>query len=94
MKPVYVRWVDSGRSDGWESPEDALKKAKEDDMTCESIAWLVGEDKDWILLSSSKHEGEVLSLLQIPRVAVKEIRTVQFTQEAFLGTGWEDEVSS
>ena len=82
MRPVYVRWVDSGRSSGWESPESAIAWANEDEMFCESVAWLVSENADWVLISSSRHTvedetREVLQSLQIPRRAILDIKELE-----------------
>ena len=82
MRKVYVRWVDSGRGSGWESPESAVAWANSDDMVCESVAFLVSECDSWILLSSSRHvvedeTQEVLQALQIPRRAVLDIEDLE-----------------
>ena len=71
MRPVHVRWVDSGRSDGWESVEDSLKSTEDDSMLCESLGWLLAETDRYVLIAGSrKGDEEVLNALQIPKVAI------------------------
>lgn len=83
MKPVFIRWVDSGRSDGWESPDSALQDARETSMACETVAWLVGQHPEWVLVSSSRRsDEEVLSTLQIPRCAITEIKELDLGVQA------------
>lgn len=64
----------------------------EDETFCETVGWLVKENDHSLYVAGHVHPDEVGSVMQIPRVAVKETRYLeqQQTKEAFLGTGWED----
>lgn len=83
MKLVLIEWVDSGRADGWDSPESVLREAAADPMVCQSIGWLLDSNDRYVVIVGSQkppHKpgapGEVLSPLQIPREAVREMKTV------------------
>ena len=90
MKLVQIQWVDSGRTDGWDSTDNAIRDAAEDPMTCYSIGWLLDANDRYVLIAGSQkppHKpgaAEVLSPLQIPREAIREIRTVTVGRKAAL----------
>lgn len=82
MKLVQITWVDSGGGDGWDTPEKVLADAAEDPMVCLSVGWLLDANDRYVLVAASQKPAhkpgtaEVMSALQIPREAVREIRAV------------------
>lgn len=46
-KALWLRWMDSGSTPGW-GDEESLK---EEALVCESIGWLVKENKNVIVLA-------------------------------------------
>lgn len=88
MKLVFIEWVDSGRADGWDSPESVLREAAADPMVCQSIGWLLDSNDRYVVIAGSQkppHKpgapGEVLSPLQIPRQAILGMRTVTISRK-------------
>ena len=83
MKPVYVLWVDSTIHDGggW----IANGELPEDETLCATLGWLVKENEHSYYVAGHKHPDEVGCVMQIPKVAVKEIKAGQITT-----AGWED----
>jgi hypothetical protein len=74
MKHVWVRWVDSANlfGDRWAKLEEI------DDLEtyCETLGFLVKENDHSIYVAGSIAPEEVGSVMQIPKVAVKELKEV------------------
>jgi len=68
-KPIWVEWVDSAGSSGWQTPHEPEL------MRCQTLGWLVSENKEQITValngvfdgSSRLPFGE---LITIPKCAV------------------------
>lgn len=73
IKPrlVYVIWYDSvGWRLGWCQTKEATKLAP---TRCETVAWLVEETKDHLIVASTLSSGdEVYSPLSIPKCTIED----------------------
>lgn len=71
---VYIAWVDSAGSDGW---QEAVIDA--DTSACESCGFLVAQDKQFVLIAGSKATNSVEhnGTMQIPKTAIVKIRRVK-----------------
>lgn len=65
MKYVYLEWIDSVSSGGWQKHEVR-------DMSVTSVGILVAEDKTSITISTSVYGRTSESPLTIPKVAIKK----------------------
>ena len=54
-KIIWVRWADSISSQSWKSISGIVPKEELEQVYCESIGWLVYEDKNILILVSSVH---------------------------------------
>lgn len=70
--PIYIRWVDSCNLflDRWASPDDLEEHHEE--TFCETIGFLVAENDHSLYVAGSLAPNEIGSVMQIPRVSVKE----------------------
>lgn len=88
MKLIYVEWVDSGTSGGWQPLHDAVRAAADDPMVCESVGWLLAESDRYLLLAPSRkieHKpgtGEVCDTIQIPVEAVRDRKLLTIGRRA------------
>jgi len=77
-----VEWLDSGRVDGWEDAQDAVRSALDDPLVCHSVGWLMHEDEQRIIVVPTRKfpfrpgTGELLSKLVIPSCAVLSMRAL------------------
>ena len=71
-EPVYLRWVDSCNLflDRWASSDDLDEH--EEETFCETVGFLVAETDHSLYVAGSLAPSEIGSVMQIPRVAVKE----------------------
>ena len=72
IRLVWVKWVDSSSDSRWSSIEDQEHDAANRDMTCESVGWVVHDDKHRIMLAQSKSSGfdQVDNTILIPKIAI------------------------
>ena len=70
IRPVYVEWHDSASISDWGVHSDA------DIETCRSIGWLVHQDKQKIVISTTLGEDNSKSIdrLSIPRSCIRTLR--------------------
>jgi hypothetical protein len=73
---VWIRWVDSCNlfRDRWAAWEDL--DLHEEETFCETVAFLVAETDHSLFLAGSMSEAEIGSVMQIPKVCVRERRSV------------------
>lgn len=77
-KPVYVQWVDSEETFGWNSLYDNEAITRKGCM-CHTVAYLVRESKNEIVLAHSldlKNE-KFTGILAIPKVAVVKKKVIK-----------------
>jgi hypothetical protein len=79
---VHIKWVDSANlfGDRWGKLEDI----DDDETFCETMGFLVKENDHSVYVAGSVSPEEVGSVMQIPRVAIKELRDLE-TGEAYPG---------
>jgi len=65
-KLVKLKWIDSIQSHGWVHKND-LKELK---MEIISVGYLIKEDKDFMVITSSISEESFCAPLQIPKIAI------------------------
>lgn len=74
-KAIWVKWVDSNQMSGWNSRNDAAGLRV---FACWQVGFLISEDEDQIVLSSTKndHLGDAtnpyLALMAIPKISIQE----------------------
>jgi hypothetical protein len=74
---VQVEWVDSVSHDGWDNHEAAVTRAATPGvLDCTSVGLLLANTDDYVLLCTTHmRDGDLVQgLLQIPQVAVREIK--------------------
>jgi hypothetical protein len=70
-KLVYVDWVDTVASAGWDTHEDVnIKRVKE-------VGWLLHKDNVCVKISSTFSEDEYYSITAIPLGCVVSIREIE-----------------
>lgn len=71
--PVFIEWVDSHSTSGWELTHEPK------DLACISVGLLVQEYPDRIVIAQSHAaaNGEYCDFMEIPRVAVKKLRRLR-----------------
>jgi len=79
LRPVWVRWVDSMGRGHWSNKDDI----KEDfvsrrNMECYSAGFLLDNNEDSVVIIQSIGFSEYANTLKIPKVAIKEMRFLQF----------------
>jgi hypothetical protein len=80
MKRVQVTWIDSISDGAWVTREEAVSRATKDDiLDCTSVGLLLADTDDYVLLATSHmRDGDLVQgLLQIPRVAVREVKELR-----------------
>jgi hypothetical protein len=66
---AYVEWVDSCTNRGWREKQEALTS------TIRSVGLVVGENSDFITLSTSRSDnGDHVDQISIPKKVIKKIR--------------------
>lgn len=74
MPLAYIEWVDSRSSDGWrllDEIDDILEEP--DRLLIQTIGWVFEDQPEYITLVSSQGAGQILSMISIPRVAIKKM---------------------
>jgi len=87
MEIVYLKWVDSYSPDvAWACHHDLNLDSLKESMVCESVGYIVAEDEEVVILSSSQggqeHKRLVFAPVVIPKVAIRERREVNISDEA------------
>lgn len=73
MKLVYIKWVDSSETVGWVE----LGKINNDLDHCDTVGWVLREDKLAITVAASMSETEACAAMTIPKkciISYKEIK--------------------
>lgn len=77
MKYIYVEWVDSLATRGWQGSD--FKADTKERMTCKSLGILYDENEDAICITSSvSHFGSPMDPLSIPKCAILKRYDVYF----------------
>lgn len=76
LRKVYVLWVDSANlfEDRWAKLDDI----DDEETFCETMGFLVKENDHSIFVAGSVAPDEIGSVMQIPRVAIKQQRELIF----------------
>lgn len=82
MKRVEVSWIDSAGNSGWRDLDDVLREAGNDPLQCWTCGYLLEDNDEYVLVAlnrtvhpdGSKTRESVGDTIQIPRVAVSQIR--------------------
>jgi hypothetical protein len=77
---VLVTWIDSVTYGGWKFPDEVNKWMDNPASKIESVGYLIRENKDVVVIASSKTEGaekQHSALTLIPKVAIKKIKTLK-----------------
>ena len=72
-RTVWIKWIDSSHYGGWHLIKEH-KLLKPEDMSCESVGFLVGESEHAIEIAQSTTTEEIDAIMVIPKVCVLEIR--------------------
>ena len=81
LRPLYVEWIDSTSTHGWESIEDTLKM--KENITCFTLGWLLHEDKNVIVmvlnydLVDKDRVNHVNNSIVIPKVCITKRRNLK-----------------
>ncbi len=78
-KLVWIKWVDSIGYSKWTN-EDYLKEEFEKDiLCCESVGWVIKEDKDRIMIAPHKslNTNSFDGTMTIPKCSIKEIQEIK-----------------
>ena len=67
-----IHWLDSTGWNRWQDVDDFLKtEIPDDNMTCESIGWIIHEDDDSISIAGSRTaHDQIDGVIRIPKVAI------------------------
>lgn len=77
---VRVDWTDSVTDGGWSDREEAIRRAAAPDvMACTSVGFVIDDTPEYLLVGTSwMRDGDLVQgALQIPRVAVREVRRLR-----------------
>jgi hypothetical protein len=83
VKRVAVSWVDSVRTTGWRTADEARADLEQDDfLDCETVGFLVGETAERVILAlNHQHvtggEEMVGETIIIPRQAIRSVRELR-----------------
>lgn len=72
-RTVWIKWIDSCHYGGWH-PIKEHKFLKVEDMSCETVGFLVGESEHAIEVAQSTTDEEIDAVMVIPKVCILEIR--------------------
>jgi len=77
LRQVYLRWVDSCQLGGtaWTAREEF--DSTKGETFCETLGWLIDENLHSFYVAGHVSPEEYGSVMQIPRVAVKELRYLE-----------------
>lgn len=76
MPIVEVIWIDSNGHSGWRQAEKWAEERT--DLTCRSVGYLLSKDREQVrLMQSQSATGCLADAIEIPRVAVLEIRVLE-----------------
>ena len=72
---IWISWVDSTEYSRWNNREDLEEDFDKDTLLCESVGWIIKEDKDRLMIGPhySKGTNSFSGTFSIPKVAIKEI---------------------
>ena len=78
MRQVHIKWVDSANlfGDRWGKLEDI----DDEETLCETMGFLVKENDHSVYIAGSVATEEIGSVMQIPRVAIKEFKEISSGQ--------------
>lgn len=72
-RPVWIEWIDSVGTIGWQYPTSSLMG----DMECLTLGFLVWEDDEAVCVASSvSATGRASDPITIPRCAIKKMHEV------------------
>lgn len=71
---VIVHWLDTVTDHGW---TERAKAATTEVHEAESVGWLLHQDAASVTLASTKSKSQVNGTITIPRVWVKNIKTIR-----------------
>ena len=75
-KRLEVHWTDSQISrDGWESIKGIL--ARRDTVRCQSVGYVLADDKDGVVLAGSLNAGNAVGVITIPASQIVKRRELQ-----------------
>lgn len=72
-RTVWIKWIDSSHYGGWHEIKEH-KFLTVENMSCESVGFLIGESEHAIELAQSTTDEEIDNIMVIPKVAILEIR--------------------
>ena len=74
MERVYIEWEDAYEgTPGWQSLESAINDTKKP-MICKTVGYVVSENEDSIVITSTQNEECVMSPLHIPLGMIRKIK--------------------
>lgn len=73
--PVYVEWVDSMGTAGWN--QRSVMNGKPSDITCVTIGHLIKRDKDRITVCENVNAYQYGEIMEIPMSAVTKIKKLR-----------------
>ena len=85
MKLVYLEWADATSPiSGWQSLDEAIDWAKEQDYWVKQVGWVLEENKQFILISSqinevtrgSGLENQYASIVKIPKTWIRKRKNI------------------
>lgn len=67
MVKYEFEWIDAASEGGWHDKDLAIKKMKEMNCLCTSLAWLIDEDDEFYYTAASQNETQWGDLFKIPK---------------------------
>jgi hypothetical protein len=74
---VHVQWVDSMRTGGWRSRNEAVEDFERDDLACESVGFLLAENDERVMICRDRSARLVDDTMIIPRVAIRSVKELK-----------------
>ena len=75
MKIVHIEWIDAHTVDSWEVIEDLKKQTL---SVCESVGWLIYEDKEKTIISHTDGKDTVCGSFIIPKRCIIKMTEIKW----------------
>jgi hypothetical protein len=78
---VLIDWIDPWSKGGWSDNPEEVNEAWQHNFACQSVGWLVKEDKEKVMLAASRtaNDSQIGDLFLIPRRCINKITELQPT---------------
>lgn len=72
---VLIDWIDPWSRGGWADNPEEVNEAWKHDFSCQSVGWLIKEDKDKVMIAASRtaNDSQLGDLFMVPRRCINSI---------------------